>query len=90
MLTGGITSTTGAPPTLGGRLRVARERRALTATALARPAGCTPQQIGAWEADRVRSPAPHIVRRLATGLGASPAWLLHGNADGVRRHVESR
>src|SRR5512135_2825273 len=65
-------------PTLGTRLRWARQRAALNQTDLARPLGKRQQYISALEQDRIESPARAVLAALATVLGVSPAWLMYG------------
>jgi transcriptional regulator with XRE-family HTH domain len=65
-------------PTLGTRLRWARQRAALNQTDLARRLGKRQQYLSALEQDRIESPAPAILAALAAVLGVSPAWLMYG------------
>lgn len=67
-------------PTLGARLRWARQRAALTQADLAHQVGKRQQYISTLEQDRIDSPAPAVLAALATVLGVSPAWLMYGVA----------
>ena len=67
-------------PTLGTRLRWARQRAALNQAELARQLGKRQQYISTLEQDRIESPARAVLAALAAVLGVSPAWLMYGAA----------
>src|SRR5512144_1401749 len=67
-------------PTLGTRLRWARQRAALNQTELAHRLGKRQQYISSLEQDRIESPARAVLAVMAEVLGISPAWLMYGAA----------
>src|SRR5512144_1095568 len=67
-------------PTLGARLRWARQRAALTQVELAHQLGKRQQYISSVEQNRIESPARTVLAALAAVLGVSPAWLMYGVA----------
>src|SRR5512143_2523451 len=67
-------------PTLGTRLRWARQRAALNQAELAHQLGKRQQYISSIEQDRIESPARTVLAALAEVLGISPAWLMYGAA----------
>lgn len=70
--------------TVGERLRFARGRKVWTQEDLARESGVPVITISRIENDRHEGrPRQSTVRRLATALGADPAWLLYGDDLGA-------
>lgn len=88
-----LTSTLGAPSTLamypidsdsiGSRLRIAREARGLSASALSMSMDPSPGR--AWasfvENGRIASPSVETIRNAATTLHVSFEWLATGNGE---------
>ncbi len=63
--------------TVGGRLRAARLRRALTQDALAQQTEVEKATISRIE-NNLATPRPSTARKLAVALGVEPGWLLVG------------
>ena len=74
-------------PTLGTRLRWARQRAALNQAELAHQLGKRQQYISSLEQDRIESPARAVLVALAEVLGISPAWLMYGEAAPTANHI---
>ncbi|MBV8402269.1 MAG: helix-turn-helix transcriptional regulator [Acetobacteraceae bacterium] len=63
---------------IGGRIYAARQERRWTQRALADAVGVSRSAIAQWETDRALG-LPENLTRLATALGTSVDWLVHGN-----------
>ncbi len=75
-------------PTIGNRLRVAREHQLLTQSELSDASGVPVITISRIENDRYRHrPRLSTLRSLARSLNVDPVWLLHG--DHSRRPPEA-
>jgi transcriptional regulator with XRE-family HTH domain len=64
----------------GGRVKLTREERGLTASDLARLTDVTPTAVWNWE-NRNRTPQSKTLTSLAQVLGVSKEWLLTGGAE---------
>jgi transcriptional regulator with XRE-family HTH domain len=63
--------------TLGGRVRIARERAGLSQRVLAERVGVAHQQISDYERNQAE-PRYEVLRQIGFTLGCSPAWLAFG------------
>jgi transcriptional regulator with XRE-family HTH domain len=72
-------------PTIGKRLRSAREQQLLTQIELSDQSGVPVVTISRIENDHYRR-RPHFstLRRLAQSLRVDATWLAHGGSDGTR------
>ena len=71
--------------TIGERVRRARQRLALSQDNLAEMSGVPKVTISRVENSRYGPPRPSTVRRLATALGVTPAWLLYGEESQLEK-----
>src|SRR5690242_13656045 len=62
---------------IGARIRQARQERGLTQDALAKAVGVTRSAVAQWETDRAGQVTGNL-GRIATALGTSIEWLMHG------------
>lgn len=67
--------------TLGGRISLAREAKAISVEDAARRLGVLPPSWNAWECDRAM-PRANRLTMMAGILGVSPTWLLTGLGEG--------
>lgn len=67
--------------TLGGRISLAREAKALSVDSAARHLGVLVSSWNAWERDR-DVPRANRLTMMAGVLGVSPSWLLTGRGKG--------
>lgn len=70
-----------AEDTLGGRLSLARESRALSVEQLAAATACSPDTLRYWESDRA-APDAERLHLLASILDVTAAWLMTGFGHG--------
>lgn len=64
---------------MSDRLRQERERAVLSQAELAERAGVEVMTVSRIERGTVKRPYPETIRKLATALGVSPAWLRFGD-----------
>ena len=67
--------------TLGGRISLARETKAISIEKAAERLGVLPSSWNAWECDR-DVPRANRLTMMAGVLGVSPSWLLAGVGEG--------
>ena len=69
-----------AEPSMGPRIRIAREHAGMSVEELASHLGVLPESVAAWESDE-RTPRSNRVLTMAGVLNVSIAWLLEGRED---------
>lgn len=75
--------------TLGGRISLAREAKALTVEDAARRLGVLISSWNAWERDR-SVPRANRLTTMAGVLGVSPSWLLIGRGSGPLKETTQK
>ena len=66
---------------IGERLKIARNNRGLSQSALARKAGITPSAISQIEAGLTKKPSSENLLPLASALNIDPNWLITGKGS---------
>lgn len=74
--------------TLGGRISLAREAKAISAEEAARQLGVLSSSWNAWERDR-DIPRASRLTMMAGLLGVSPSWLLTGLGAGPKEQTDN-
>lgn len=69
--------------TLGQRIEEVRRRRVMTQAELADAAEVSVMTIGRLEGDKIDTPRPKTIRRIASALNVSPQWLATGEENGL-------
>lgn len=69
------------PKTMGQRVRMARKTRNLTQVQLTRAAGIDQSTLSAIENDKTHKPEARTILALASALGLTAQYLLHGRVS---------
>jgi transcriptional regulator with XRE-family HTH domain len=77
-------------PSLGAMLRDARTAHSLSLHEVAERAGCSSGYVHKLEMDRVRTPSPRVLARLAEALGLAYEGLMHAAGYDVADGPPSR
>lgn len=84
-----IPNALGMADTLGDRIREQRDKLGMSQAALGDAVGVRQPTMWRYEASRLR-PSADALDRIATALGVTSRWLLHGDEDGAAAAPESR